>query len=122
MLLYRKIIYPTKGRQPKASHALKEQEQTELLLDSFFPQKKFNKRHAQTMTTQFRIYTQNSQERKRRRRRRSSSRGYCCLLIVPTKRRRGAESRHQRSKEKRKQGDIQKGRRRNKEWGGEERK
>jgi hypothetical protein len=113
MLLYRKIIYPTKGRQPKASHALKEQEQTELLLDSFFPQKKFNKRHAQTMTTQFRIYTQNSQERKRRRRRRrrrrrSSSRGFCCLLIVPTKRRRGAESRHQRSKEKRKQGEIYK--------------
>jgi hypothetical protein len=61
-----------KGRQPKASHALKEEEQAELLLDSFFPQKKFNKRHAQTTTTtQFRIYTQNSQERKRR------SRGFC---------------------------------------------
>jgi hypothetical protein len=43
-------------------------------------------------------------------------------LFVPTKRRRGAESKHQRSKEKSKQGDIQKGRRRNKEWGGEERK
>jgi hypothetical protein len=91
---------------------LKEEEQAELLLDSFFPQKKFNKRHAQTTTTQFRIYTQNSQERRRRRR----SRGLCCLLFVPT------ESRHQRSKERSKQGDIQKGRRRNKEWGGEERK
>jgi hypothetical protein len=84
-----------------------EEEQAELLLDSFFPQKKFNKRHAQTTTTQFRIYIQNSQDRKRRTR---------------TKRRRGAESRHQRSKEKSKQGDTQKGRRRNKEWGGEERK
>jgi hypothetical protein len=84
---------------------LKEEEQAELLLDSFFPQKKFNKIHAQTTTTQFWIYTQNSQERKRRRRR---SRGFCCLLFVPTKRRRGAESRHQRSKEKRKQGEIYK--------------
>jgi hypothetical protein len=99
------------------------EEQAELLLDSFFPQKKFNKRHAQTTTTQFRIYTQNSQERRRRRRRRRRrSRGFCCLSFFPTKRRRGAEYRHQRSKEKSKQGDIQKGRRRNKEWGGEERK